>query len=379
MWDNLRPSPLYSGMMLLSLAALMHAFYRLFRRKVRSPREWNLLFLTLFPFFSFLAVLVVQLCISTVPIGDRYFMVIFFFPFIIPVLYAGYYGGRPAAALGVLASIAILCMIGTNIVGYARQRGAHFQYYSEEIACIDNALEKTGGRSGMGNYWLARPLHLFSKFKPNVAVIDFNSMRNAYWVVSDRSFRDVYDFAVVGWEESPDTPGTARNNLILINGPPVIEDFCAGAVLLAYPPGGLSLKRFAKVGSSYFWRGCQHGSFQARGAPGCAMELDNRNERTLVTYLRPKPLQAGRYSVIIGYETTEDAGRIAGDWDVNVATKDYKVLATGEMPGTGGKTGEIKGEFTVLPEDVGQEIEVRVFVQPNTRLRHLYTGVKWLE
>ena len=157
-----------------------------------SKFDW----LSVFSLLSLLSTIVALLFLTNVPvIGARYLIPLFFWPVIVVTLFMGRYFQRWFVPAAVTLSVMMMAplTVGSYELVHASRPGV--DYYSSEIACIDNVLKNTNARNGLAQYWDARYLQTFSKLKLNVAQYS-KRLDPMNFFTSKKYFRRNYDFAI---------------------------------------------------------------------------------------------------------------------------------------------------------------------------------------
>ena len=211
-------------------------------RLLRMPQsigkfDW----LSMFSLLSILSTIVALMLVTNMPvIGARYLIPLFFWPVIVVMLFAGQYFRRwfvPATAAISLVMMAPLT-VGAYELFHAGRLGV--DYYPDEIACIDDALERTNARNGLAQYWDARYLQSFSKLKLNVAQYSVR-LEPMNFFTSRKYFRQNYDFAISSsnvnnaWKISAEA-------LVRLGGKPALVKQCGSRTVYVYMKDRLHLQ-----------------------------------------------------------------------------------------------------------------------------------------
>ena len=383
MLDIIEPAPIYGVFLFCYTIIIIHIIYTQYRKTDICSSEKILLFISLFSFLSII-ITAITLTVSWLPLStDRFLIPLFFFPFIVTILYIGYYFKNGSVILGLFFSSGLLITLGISVFLYVEVHGIKFKIYSDLNHCVDQTLKETGGRNGVTDYWTARPLQLFSKLDLEIAPYrnlhnTFASIEPYHWVTSKRFFKDSYDFALVGNSSRENDKG-ARKRIIDYNGEPLREVSCEGALLMVYENGKLHLNTrpaILRQQKPVTWRACESSIiYNGTAQEDCSVEVkDNGGTKHMLTlYLQLQP--AGRYAIKLAYSSPFAPDKKAADWKVEIRAKIDDLLTSGTFFGTNGKTRTVTKEFKILPEHFGKtkhpnhinkEVEFAVFVPPET-------------
>lgn len=383
MIDIMEPAPLYAVFLFCYIIIIFHAIYTAFKKKEFTDSEKNLFFILLFSFLTII-ITMVTLTISWLPLStDRFLLPLFFFPFIITVIYIGYYFKTGMLIFGTMLSSVLLLSLSISLINYAEINGIRNKVYSEFNRCIDQTLEETGGRNGITEYWTARPLQLFTKLDLEIAPYSnlhdtFERFRPNHWVTSKRFFKDSYDFAIIS--NSSDKSGkSARSRITEYNGEPKREVMCEGALLLVYEKGKLFTDThppILHIGKPAKWMACESTIiYNGTSTKNCSVEIkDNKDTKHMLTlYLQLQP--PGRYAFKLNYSSPFTQDKVVADWKVEIRAKIDDLLSSGSLYGSDDQIKSITGNFTILPEHIGKtkypsheerEVEFAVYVPKDT-------------
>lgn len=371
---------LFTVMLVVYLALVVYAFYRLFAPEAQTEQEKNLLFLTVFSFISIVCAMGAQLLFAPFSFVDRYMMSLFFFPLIIPVIYLGRIRGK-APAIAALCLVACMTFILTgNVINHVRKFGLRHSF-SSEIACIDKALAQSGARHGIAEYWYARALQYFSTLDLRTAQFDFPELLPHPRYVSERYYGSGYDFIIIPQMNGSVAGGNMRANIVRWNGEPRYETVCSGQGVLVYDEGQLRVSRFSKVGDVYRQYGCELGVGFGKRMPDCTAEIDATDYPGDVLFFTMylKELPAGRYSFEGEYVSPAAAATEAAHWRVMIFGRSLGETKTGPVYGSEGTPARYSGEFVVSPGDERNEAQITLFVKPGNSFKQIYIDVRRLE
>jgi len=185
--------PILLFVFLLYAVIVLISALRFFKSPVNVSK---LTWLTIFSLLSLISTVAALALLTNVPtIGARYLLPVFFWPVIIVILYATDFANRLFVPAAVALSICIMVQLSVGSYHLLESSKLNRAGYSDDLACIDEALKDTDARHGLAQYWDARYLQTFSKLKLTVAqyTVDLEPMD---FFTSTRSFRPGYDFAV---------------------------------------------------------------------------------------------------------------------------------------------------------------------------------------
>ena len=199
-----------------------------------SAFDW----LSVFSLLSMLSTIVALLLLTNMPtIGARYLVPLYFWPVIVVALFAGHCFRRRFVSTTVAISVLMMTPLTVDSYELFQSRGMGVDYYPGEIACIDDALERTNARNGLAQYWDARYLQNFSKLKLNVAQYSVR-LDQMNFFTSKHYFRQNYDFAISSgnvnnaWQ----IPVDALNR---VGGKPALVKQCGSRTVYVYKKDGL--------------------------------------------------------------------------------------------------------------------------------------------
>ena len=201
-----------------------------------SKFDW----LSVFSLLSLLSTIVALLFLTNVPvIGARYLIPLFFWPVIVVTLFMGrtFHRGFVPAAVTLSVVMMTPLTVGSYELVHASRLGV--DYYSSEIACIDDVLKNTNARNGLAQYWDARYLQTFSKLKLNVAQYS-KRLDPMNFFTSKKYFRRSYDFAISSGNVNHDwiIPIDA---LIRVGGQPAMVKQCGSRTVYVFAKDRLHL------------------------------------------------------------------------------------------------------------------------------------------
>ena len=192
----------------------------------------QLAWLAAFSFLSLSSTFVAASLITDFPVMPRYLIPAFSWPVIIVVLFLGHYLGQRFFAVGTVVSVLAVVSLSSSSYKLAHNNGLSGRFYSSEISCIDDALEKEGLSDGIAQYWDAKYLQQFSRLDLSIAQY-LETLEEMKWITSKRYFRDSYDFAIISEDAEP-TYKISSDALLRINGAPKQVVSCGNRSVYIY-------------------------------------------------------------------------------------------------------------------------------------------------
>jgi len=101
------------------------------------------------------------------------------------------------------------------------------EYYPSLVSCVDDFVEKTGAKDGIGGYWESKSITMLSK--KNINIVQFNYDLTPYKAVTSMAwYRDSYDFALIK------NNAINKKKLLHLNGKPTKIYKCEDGEILYY-------------------------------------------------------------------------------------------------------------------------------------------------
>jgi hypothetical protein len=225
-------NPAYGMLLIGYLGLVMFVLYRRIGSAPHKGSSTQLTWLTVFSFLSLCATFVAASLMTDLPVMPRYLIPAFSWPVAIVVLFLGHYLGPRFFAVGTAFSVLAVVALSASSYTLASSNGLSGRFYSSEIACIDDALEKEGLSNGIAQYWDAKYLQQFSRLDLTIAQY-LENLEKMEWITSKRYFRDSYDFAIVDEDAEP-TYKISSEALMRINGSPKHVVSCGNRSLYIY-------------------------------------------------------------------------------------------------------------------------------------------------
>jgi hypothetical protein len=275
--------------------------------------------------------------------------------------------------------IIFFIFLSINTFGLAeRNKGFNFEFYPEQIACIDNAIDEAGLRNGIAQYWDAKYIQVFSKLKINLAQ-HIENLEEHRWITSSKFYKKNYDFAIISENANPPYKISYRK-LAEINGEPESTIFCGDKKILIYGQGKLRVRKIVNPGDSYRWKACQLPTVIGTHTIECQSEKKDPAQAGYLTFGPYEALPAGKYFFEIEYLSSKDISDIAGIWDIVIALPtEAKIIAEGDLSGTNNKINKISGFFTLEQKYDMDRIEIRTLAYKDGVMRLDYIKIKRLE
>jgi hypothetical protein len=281
---------------------------------------------------SIVATLVAQLGLQGIPLGPRYNMSIV----LVPLMLASVIVGprlSAATALAVLPIGAMGLWWATALTDVDADREPEF------IACVREQLDRSGATDGISSYWGARDLVVYLD-DPDVNVAATEASGLPFRVnISERSFRDRYQFAVDFPAYGP-AWDIDLEQIERYNGPPEVKVECGPSILWDWGEDGFTLTPFDDVGHTETWNGCQLPTvIGAVDEESCVLRSPAGSGEGYLSFGPYVPVVAGTYRIEFDYLSEAAVGdQTAGSW--NLLTRDggvpSEVMADGPIAGTGG-------------------------------------------
>lgn len=259
-----------------------------------------------------------------------------------------------------------------------RNKGLSFDFYPEQISCIDNAIDQRGLRNGIAQYWDAKYIQAFSKLKINLAQY-IENLEEHRWVTSNKFYKKNYDFSIISENAKPPYKISSQK-LAEINGEPGSAVICGDKKILIYGQGKLRVRKIVSPGDSFQWKACKLPTVIGRHTTECQTEKTDTSQSGYLTFGPYEALPSGRYLFEIEYLSSKNTSDTAGVWDVVIALPTHaKIIAKGDLPGTDNKTKKIFGFFTLEQKHDMDRIEIRTVAYKDGVMRLDYIKIKRLE
>ena len=210
--------PAYGMLCIGYLGLVMFVLYGRIRRSTRKDYPMQLAWLAVFSCLSLCASFVAATLTTDLPVMPRYLIPAFSWPVAIVVLFCGHYLGRRFFVVGTAFSVVAVVLLSSSSFQIARNNGLSDRFYSNEMACMDDALEREGLTNGIAQYWDAKYLQQFSRLDLSIAQY-LENLEEMKWITSNKYFRDSYDFAIIAEDAEP-TYKISSEALMSINGSP---------------------------------------------------------------------------------------------------------------------------------------------------------------
>ena len=346
----------YAGIVVFSLVRIAR------RDDAHRGAHW----LALYSFMSAACCLSVFTLITYLwPPQSRYYTAAMTWPVIVVGVFVASYWRRlvvPLAAAGTAAA-ALSIGVGTYAMAKDKELGVH--YALAENACIDDALESSGLRNGIANYWDARVVQLPSRLDLNIAQYsrDFYPM---HWITSKRYFKPRYDFAIVSDYDPGDK--ISVDAVLRLNGQPERIVSCGVSKVYVYGKDRLRVGKFDTPGDSYRWGACELPTVIGQKTPDCGLRKQDDKQSGPLSFGPYAAIPAGQYAFELRYASAADAARTVADWDVTLQAGSPLRLAGGEVAGTRGAESVLRGSFTVNTQGAGSLVEIRTLSRPDAPL-----------
>ena len=259
-----------------------------------------------------------------------------------------------------------------------RNKGFGFDFYPEQISCIDNAIGQRRLRDGIAQYWDAKYIQAFSKLKINLAQ-HIENLEEHRWVTSSKFYKENYDFAIISENAEPPYKISSRK-LTEINGEPDSTIICGDKKILIYGQTKFRVRKIVNPGDSFRWKACELPTVIGSHTIECQSEKTDPSQMGYLTFGPYEALPSGKYYFEIEYLSSKDISDIAGVWDVVIALPTQaKIIAKGDLPGTDNKINKISGFFTLEQEHDMDRIEIRTLAHKDGVMRLDYIKIKRLE
>ncbi|KTC78158.1 hypothetical protein [Legionella brunensis] len=175
-------------------------------------------------------------------VAIRYLIPAFSWPIIAGTILFACFLKNKISYLSLPISLIVLYLMTSTVHDLIQKNGIAYDFYPNYVACIDNALAEAEVKRGIAQYWDAKHLQGFSRYKIVLAQYVYNNHLKRYeHITSNKYFKSSYDFAIIS-KEAEDTPGKiSQAQLISISGQPQKTIVCDNHILLIYNKGGLAV------------------------------------------------------------------------------------------------------------------------------------------
>jgi len=223
---------------LLIVKCATRVFFRKKNPFLSKAQEWTF-FLSLFILFS--AVFICETMSLNGNFNQRYFLNIFYFPF----LFFWLLFDKLNAKFLLLILYAVSFIIVINKLFHKNDYS--FNYTPEIVRCIDahiqeyNETHQDKLKYGISTYWQTKVVTVFSQ--EGLVMSQYNSnLRPNLWIISSENYKNAYDFAIISKDDMLDVDLIKK-----INGNPSLSIKCDDHVsLLIYGKNQLELPDFGK-------------------------------------------------------------------------------------------------------------------------------------
>lgn len=262
-----------------------------------------------------------------------------------------------ASSLSVLLVLSLLWQAG----GEVRAHGLRLRQYPDDIACIDRALDGSGARHGIADYWDAKRIQNLSRLQLRIAQ-HTGKLVEMRWITSADYYRDRYDFAIVTFTGNGEVPPLLKQ-LQAINRLPAKRVACGSHLVLVGGRQSLRANVSMRVpGGMQRWPGCDLPTAIGVPTESCEMVKREPTSQGFLTFGPYISLPAGNYRARLQYAGQADAGTRLGHWDVAVTTDGkLQVLSDQDLIATHAQTSMADVAFSIGKTQAGGLVEVRVF------------------
>lgn len=321
---------------------------------LRLPRP--LLLLLVFSFIAACGNLLAMLLTTNLVITTRYMIPAMSWPLVVMTILVAHWSAKRFTIIAFAGSF--LFVFGAAVASFHAPRLQSVAAYPADVACIDQALSQTGSRHGIAEYWDAKYIQSFSKHTLTIGQY-MHDLSEHRWITSTRYFRPTYDFAIVNAENGP-LYRLPQEAIIARNGPPLLTTVCGHHTVLAYAQDKLRVRKIVSPGDTYTWNGCELATQIGKPTASCILDKADPEAEGTLSFGPYEILQSGHYSFRLEYSSAKPATDRAGDWDLVLALpNEAKPVVAGVLTGSAGMPGEIKGTFTITPQESGNKVEFR--------------------
>lgn len=178
---------------------------------------------------------------ANLPLAERYFLTVLAVPVILAIAGAARLMPRRLDPILGVAAAGFVALSGWQTATQIQQNGLHAVHYPDQIACIDKALAPHDAKRGVAHFWEARPITAFNRSGAIVAPV-FTNLQPDRWHVSEKSFQEAYDFAVVRTDATP-YETLSVTDVRKYSGPAITETDCGNVRVLVYAKGGIRVPK----------------------------------------------------------------------------------------------------------------------------------------
>lgn len=133
----------------------------------------------------------------------------------------------------------ILLLFGLMLFQTIGKNSMKYEYYPNDIKCVDNILRKYDVKHGIGEYWVSRHLNYINKSNIDVVPIETYKHIHRLWMENEKHKYDNYDFCVINSEIEINLNIV---DIIQLNGKPIYTGKCGKYEIMIYNKG--MLKRY---------------------------------------------------------------------------------------------------------------------------------------
>ena len=324
----------------------------------------KILFISLFLLFMELGSLAV-LSLSSLPlVANRYMIPLFIVPIVMLPIYLDFFKFfKNKKVSNIVINIALPVLLIALFVD-ARKKLMHRTFYSEYYPpiqqCIDNFIEETGAKYGLGEYWRSKSTYVLSKYDVTVAEV-YNNLSPRTWITTSEWYRDKYDFALIlYYSPNKDQYSPDKDWIEAVNGKPDKIYTCDDTDILYYQ-NGLYTKPFSHKGSSMVWKASDLPSVIGE-KNGSVITVKQGNRGGVISFGPYIALPAGNYRFHINYQSSEGNSTTVGRWDVAVTLEgNAKQIISGKLIGTNSSDVNLSRNFTISDKFANSSAEIRTF------------------
>lgn len=380
-WDVITQNGVYAVVFVMYLICSIYLFRRLKENK-RYPGPLSKFVLFCFSSFALSACLSLLIYnLTTV----RYQIPSFFWPVVVIGLVLPRIFGKYFRWVGVILSFFFIAPWSIHAYKMSTLKRVSSQYYPDEIACIDHALEKTGLTQGIAPYWQAKPMQNFSRLKLNIAQY-YDDVSPQAWITSKNYFKKRYDFAIINTTYPSDK--LPAESVIYLNGLPKETVVCGRNTLLIYGKNQLRVEKFDTAGDSYLWKG-----WDLKASKLTIKSNDGKIKKRVLsssgrfTFGPPVTLSDGEYLFELSYNSSDMSSEPIGSWSLVVPSDNFilrhfqgkSILQQGVLVGTQDKQHTITGRFIVDHNHFSPQVRLHTVSYTNKDLEIDYLKITKLK
>jgi hypothetical protein len=328
----------------------------------------NLIFLSIFVFFSVAVSLAVLLCLAENHVTSRYIIPVYFFPIL---FFFSLHSVANQFLLIVkpmfgLAGLPILFLLW-NLLSLINKPGFEIKmgYYPAYIACIDSAL-KNYDNHGIAEYSNANLITMLSKTNAQVVPVHAENLSIYPWAMNLKKFSNSYSFAIIDVDPRGSQTPFYQNTVEAFNGKPIKAIVCATKKLLFYKKDQLKIPYFNQSGDQFTWPAFLLFSQFSDNVIANSRVANETTGAGFLTYGPYIVLPEGRYQFSLSYSSRAPVTTQVAHWDsslldVTKGPPKEEILVNGMLFGTAGRNKILEGNF-IIPKQFAKNVtEVRVF------------------